>query len=385
MPSHAERTGSDTLSRKAVWLLVAVALNTLELFIPRIPFLPWLKPGLANSITIIWIIRFGTADALFYTLLRVWISSFYFGFSLITVSLSLSGGLLSTLAMGCTWTLLGKKSWIGTVGLAVTGALVHNIGQLVAVYFVLTRNSIIFYQLPLMGIAALLFGSFIGVVTPGLQRVLTSSSHRLETDPSRLFPNHQVKSTPMRIISITVLLTGAAALFAIKSLVILALIALSVTLICFFSSRDATTLTYPVRFWFLFLFIAGINLFFSYGTRIQALPFLTREGIDETLAQVFRLWTWLETSLILNRLDCNRILFSLLKKLFPHRAETLLSGLIALEHFADVLDFVKGKDARRAIEWKKPSRALGEFTARVQHFIYMKTGCSQTEVYTRTT
>ena len=141
-------TGRETQSaRKAVWLLLGVALNTLELFIPRIPLLPWLKPGLANGITILWIIKFGMTDALLYTLIRVWISSFYFGFSLITMGLALSGGLISTAAMGIAWKTLGRKRALGTIGLGITGAIMHNAGQLAAVYFLLTRNNAVLYQL----------------------------------------------------------------------------------------------------------------------------------------------------------------------------------------------------------------------------------------------
>jgi len=137
LPDDSDPEGNST--RKAVWLLLAVALNTLELFIPRIPFLPWLKPGLANCITMIWIIEFGMVDSLMYTLVRVWISSFYFGFSLVTVFLALSGGLFSTAVMGCAWNLLGRRRLMGTVGMGIIGALSHNTGQLFAVFAVLTR------------------------------------------------------------------------------------------------------------------------------------------------------------------------------------------------------------------------------------------------------
>jgi hypothetical protein len=247
----------------------------------------------------------------------------------------------------------------------------HNIGQLVAVFFLLTRNRIIFYQLPLMGIAALLFGSFIGLITPVFLHQLTVSHPQLDKDPSVLQKQH-MDTTPLRIVLITLMLTGAMLLFSLNDLRILSFIALSITSICFYFSRKPATLLYPVRFWFLFLFIAGINLFFSYGTRISALPFLTYEGLGETAAQVLRLWTWLQISLLLNRLDCNRVLFTMLKEIFPKHAGTLLSGLVALEYFADVLEFVKGKEARHGIEWKKPAGALGEFVKRVQMFISAK-------------
>ena len=121
--------GRSELTKKAVWLLIAVALNALELFIPRIPILPWLKPGLANSITIIWLVKYGLNDAILYTILRTWISGFYFGFSFVTLTLSLSGGIAASLAMGLAWKLFGKRGHLGTVGIGITGAVFHNLAR----------------------------------------------------------------------------------------------------------------------------------------------------------------------------------------------------------------------------------------------------------------
>ena len=105
---------SDEFSRKTTWLLLAIALNALELFLPRIPFLPWLKPGVANVVTIIWIIKYGPADAILYDTAQLDLR-LLFWFSFITLLLSLSGGILSTTVMGAVWVLLGRKL-IATVG-----------------------------------------------------------------------------------------------------------------------------------------------------------------------------------------------------------------------------------------------------------------------------
>src|SRR5512133_1070105 len=85
---------------KTLWILIALSLSAIEMLLPRIPFLPWLKPGLANCITLLWIIRYGTIDAVLFSFLRTWIISFYFGFSFITFMLSTGGGIIATLTMG---------------------------------------------------------------------------------------------------------------------------------------------------------------------------------------------------------------------------------------------------------------------------------------------
>ena len=162
--------------RKTTWILVAVALGALEFFFPRIPLFPWLKPGLSNCITLIWIIEFGVTDALLFFLLRAWISGFYFGFSFFTLALSISGGLTATIAMGICWNLVGKNRLMGTIGISIIGALMHNTGQLVAVYYLMAKNTHLFYQLPVMLIASILFGGIVGIIVPMLMRMLTTSA-----------------------------------------------------------------------------------------------------------------------------------------------------------------------------------------------------------------
>ncbi|MBN1756793.1 MAG: Gx transporter family protein [Chitinispirillaceae bacterium] len=369
MQSYDNRQASvDTVTERAVWLLIAVALNTLELFIPRIPLLPWLKPGLANSITIIWIIRYGMADAVLYTLLRIWISSFYFGFSLVTISLALSGGVCATAVMGLLWQLLGKRGKLGTLGLAVAGAVAHNAGQLVAVYFLLTRNRVIWYQLPFMGLAALVFGILIGSIVQVLWRILihdvSDSPLPVELQPKKYHPDHRF--TPVNLL----LLAVSAGLVFVHGFLPLGSCALTVTLLTFFiRNRNPSVFIHPLRLWPLFLFVALVYLFFSYGTRVPYIPFVTWEGLADTARQSLRLWTWLEIGLLLQRLQCNHLLFAILHRLFPRHADALLAGLLALEYFPEVVSFVRSSEARSDINWRDPFNGLAEFTGRVREYI----------------
>jgi heptaprenyl diphosphate synthase len=364
---NQDETGSD-VAQRTVWLLIAVALNTLELFIPRIPVLPWLKPGLANSITILWIIRYGMTDALLYTLLRVWISSFYFGFSLITLSLAVSGGVCATVVMGVLWQLLGRRGLLGTLGLAVGGAFAHNAAQLVTVYYLLTRNSAIWYQLPFMGIAALLFGGLIGSMVPVLWRVLV---HESPAPPLRNGPtpsSHRVdhRFTPLNLL----LLGGSVALVFTGNFQILGTIAAGMTVAAFFLlGHKPSVLIHPLKLWPLFIFVALVYLFFSYGTRVPFIPLVTYEGLSATAAQSLRLWTWLEAGLLLQRFRCNELLFAALRRLFPRHADTLLAGLLALEYFPDIVAHVKTREAREGIFWRRPFKALAVFTGRVREHI----------------
>jgi len=369
-PADYDSPNSEAV-RKTVLILVAVALNILELAVPRIPLLPWLKPGLANSITIIWIIRYGTADAVLFSFIRVWISSFYFGMSLVTITLALSGGVLSTIGMGVLWHFFGRQPLfrVGTIGTAVAGALLHNIGQLGAVYFMFARNSAVVYQLPAMGIASLLFGILTGLLTPALWKTLMVFHPNQSTlhIPEHVHTHH-IRWPKMLLIGLCV--AAAAAIAIINEPLMLAGGAVVITLLAAaVSPHHARALLYPVRFWFLFLFIAFFNLLFSYGTRIESLPLITHEGVTETVRQSLRLWSWIELSILLQSLQVNALLFKLLKKAFPKRADSLAAGLFALEFFADIIAFVKSAEGRAGLIWHKPKESLPLFVERIQTYI----------------
>jgi hypothetical protein len=76
MQSHDKEEFSPDIAAKTALLLLAVGLNAFEYLLPRIPVFPWLKPGLANIVTIVWIIRWGAADALVFSIVRSWITLF---------------------------------------------------------------------------------------------------------------------------------------------------------------------------------------------------------------------------------------------------------------------------------------------------------------------
>jgi heptaprenyl diphosphate synthase len=331
MPLRNDDT--DTLVvTKTAWLLFAVAINAFEFFIPRVPFFPWLKPGFANIITIIWIIEFGAIDALLYSLLRVWIVGFFFGFSFLTMALALSGGVLSTIAMSLLWKALGKKRILGTVGLGVCGALFHNAGQLLAVYGLMATNMRLFYQVPLMFVASVIFGGIVGLLAPLFRDALASCAtpgivQRRGNAPSASRSDYAFS---------LLLLTGCCAIVFTDSMTALCASAFGATIIVQASRRrwSLRSLVAPLSsFWVLFAFIACINLFFSYGTRFERFPLFTHEGVDLTVRQWLRLWTWLEVSFIFSYFNFHSVMLSVLRKLFPGHRATLFAGVLGLEYF----------------------------------------------------
>lgn len=365
MPSRDNLLQSDPVTVKAAWLLIAVAINALELFIPRLPFLPWLKPGLANSITIIWLVRFGMRDALLYTMIRVWISGFYFGFSLLTMTLALSGGIFSAVVMGLAWQLVGKRNMLGTMGMGVIGAVAHNLAQLGVVYLLMSNNVQLFYQLPFMLTASMISGSIVGLLAILLWHFLDAGNLEDHSFPSA----KTVSPKAIRhrdIVGTILVISFCFSLVFISNLLFLGFAALVITLTVQIIERGAwQALIQPFRFWLFFVFIGGMYLFFSYGMRIHGLPFVTYEGLELTAQQWLRLWSWLQVVGILRVLRFDMLFFELLRRLFPSHQTTLCAGLLALEHFPTILQFAKSNKTDSSVRFfRHPIAFVKSFISR---------------------
>jgi len=338
---------SEEVAAKAVLLLVAVSLNAFEFFIPRIPLFPWLKPGLANCVTILWIIRYGTVDALLFTLLRIWTIGFYFGFSFLTLVLGLCGGILATLTMGLLWATLGRRGWLGIIGLGICGATMHNAGQLIAVSALLARNLHVFYQIPIMLAASVLFGALVSLLVPFLNSLLCQpvspgdapSETALESAPA----------APDIASSLLVFAFCIALLFISNLYVLFGAAVFAASMVQGLERGSFRALVRPIRtFWLLFAAVGALHLFFSYGKRIEYAPFLTYEGVNAAAVQWLRLWSWLQVAGVLGRFKFHTVFFFVLRFLFGSRRTTIQSGLVALEHFPAAIDAVRSKATR---EW----------------------------------
>ena len=341
MPLPDNNDESKKVLLKTTLLLVAITINALELFLPRIPFLPWLKPGLANCVTIVWIIQFGCVDALLFSFLRICVVGFYTGFSFVTISLSLSGAVLATCVMSLSWHVLGRRNLIGIIGIAILGALFHNLGQIIAVFFIITTNIYLFYQIPFMFIASIIFGSFVGVLVPMLAGLAFHVTERIHENPVTL-PDNPLISRVSVMICIAVLILSISLMF-IDSMMILSGIAILITIIVqILSAGSLEAFLFPIRrFWLIFLFVACLHLFTPYGKRIDIMPWLTYEGVDAALKQWLRLWTWLELSFIFKYFKFHTFVFRTLNFLFKPYESTIYAGLLAVEDFSGVFELIR--------------------------------------------
>ena len=139
----------------------AFGLSVLEAAIPS-P-LPGVKPGLANIVTLVVLVRYGWRAAAWVSLLRVVAGSLLFGnFLAPGFFLSLSGALCSLLLLAASRHL--PVRWFGPVTHSILAAIAHIAGQLLVVYLWLIPHVGIAYLVPIFAGAALLFGAVNGLI-----------------------------------------------------------------------------------------------------------------------------------------------------------------------------------------------------------------------------
>lgn len=151
---------------RIAWLAaLAITIHIAESALPS-P-LPGIKPGLANVITIIVLLRYGWGTAVWVAVLRVLVGSLLLGtFLSPTFILSLSGALASLAVIGLAWRLahLMPALNFGPLGYSVLAAVAHMTGQFYSAYFLFIPHDALFHLLPVLMTAAVIFGVVSGII-----------------------------------------------------------------------------------------------------------------------------------------------------------------------------------------------------------------------------
>lgn len=161
--------------RIARYAAAAIALTVAEAAFPS-P-LPGVKPGIANIVVLLVLLRHGWADAAWVSLLRVFAASLLLGqFLAPGFFLSLSGALASLAMLALTQHL--PPRWFGPVSHSILAAFAHIGGQLLLARLWLIPHDGVFYLLPVFATTALVFGLINGLIVARLlQPSVVSSSH----------------------------------------------------------------------------------------------------------------------------------------------------------------------------------------------------------------
>lgn len=142
----------------AMFTAFTLILSYVEVLIP-ISYGYGLKLGLANIAIVAILYTFSFKDAFVVNLLRILIIGLLFGNG-ISLILSLAGGVLSLVVMA----MVKRFKLFTVITVSIIGALCHNIGQLVAAYFLTNVPGLMFY-LPILMIGGLITGAVIGIIS----------------------------------------------------------------------------------------------------------------------------------------------------------------------------------------------------------------------------
>ena len=149
---------SKKVARMGVFIALAMIFSYIEVLIPFNFGIPGVKLGIANIVTVTSLYVFSTGEAFGISVIRIVLMGILFGNGM-SLLYSLAGGLLSFLAM---W--LGKKTnWFSVMGVSVAGGVFHNVGQILAVMFVMKNNVFVAY-LPVLFVAGVVTGYLIGLL-----------------------------------------------------------------------------------------------------------------------------------------------------------------------------------------------------------------------------
>ena len=140
---------------RGVMIPLAMILSYVESLIPFSFTVPGAKLGLANTVTVLALLRLGPADALLIGTIRVVLTSILFG-NFVMMVYSLAGSCFSILVMS----LCCRSKRFGIIGICIAGAVSHNLGQCLAAALLMQNQNIMWY-LPLL----ILYGVIAGLVT----------------------------------------------------------------------------------------------------------------------------------------------------------------------------------------------------------------------------
>lgn len=159
------------------WLAaLAITIHILESALPS-P-IPGVKPGLANVVTLVVLLRYGMRAAAWVTVLRVMAGSLLLGtFLSPAFVLSLSGAVAALAALAIGHGISRRiPAWaLGPVGFSVLAALAHMTGQFYVAYRLFVPHEGLFHLLPILLVIAVVFGAVSGILAHAVLKKLEVS------------------------------------------------------------------------------------------------------------------------------------------------------------------------------------------------------------------
>ena len=152
-------TNTKKLVLLSLFGAAALILSYIESLLPPLySAVPGIKMGIANIVVICTLYVFSPKEALAISLLKVGVSSLLFG-NPMTFAYSFFGAMLSLGVM----VVLKKTNAFSLLGVSVSGAVFHNIGQ-VGVAMAVLKSLYIGYYMIFLSVSAVVAGLFTGFV-----------------------------------------------------------------------------------------------------------------------------------------------------------------------------------------------------------------------------
>lgn len=142
-----------------MFLALALVLSYLEACVPVVLAVPGVKLGLANVITILFLYKTTAKKTFFFMSIRVLLAGVLFS-GISGVIYSFVGGLFCIGIMS----ILKRFSCFSVLGVSMSGAIFHNVGQIV-VAILMVENIHILYYLPVLCVSGTISGLLVGYLS----------------------------------------------------------------------------------------------------------------------------------------------------------------------------------------------------------------------------
>ena len=142
----------------ALCLALSLLFSYVEALFPLSLGIPGIKMGLPNIIIVFLLYRAGAGKAAMVSLSRILLTALLFG-NFFSFLYSLAGAFLSLLVMA----LLKKSGAFRVVTVSISGAVFHNLGQILMAMLILGFKEILYY-LPYLMLSGILAGIVIGIL-----------------------------------------------------------------------------------------------------------------------------------------------------------------------------------------------------------------------------
>ncbi len=147
------------ITELGVLLAISLVLSYLESLLPTMIAVPGVKLGLANIITMLLLYHTKFRQTFLFMIIRVILAGLLFS-GISGIIYSFVGGLLCI----CTMSIIKRFPFFSIMGVSMTGAICHNIGQIIVALFVV-ENIHMLYYLPILCVSGTISGLIVGYLT----------------------------------------------------------------------------------------------------------------------------------------------------------------------------------------------------------------------------